>query len=379
MKSYRGIPKYIKNQITGMICTSQSILQRRGKVLIAPNGIRFPFGYRGVIVGLERQIASKVPSLKIESHDISNFSDGDCVTLSPNGTVSVVWESRSPMNGLFLTDACDQRCLMCPQPPSRHHDQTYKVAAEILKLLKPEQVETICITGGEPTTLGGKFIDIMTSIKRKFDHANILVLTNGKNFSNFQFAREFADIGLSNTTLCVSLHSDIEEINDEVAGVKGSFHQTIQGLYNLARFRQRVEVRHVISNFNAPRLEHFAHFVYRNFPFAIHTALMGMEMTGFAVTNYDRLWVDPYEYKHALGRAVALLHRGNLPVSVYNVPLCLLEQQTWTYARQSISGWKNCYLKICDGCSVKEKCCGFFSTSGDLLSTQIRPIVQKTS
>jgi His-Xaa-Ser system radical SAM maturase HxsC len=332
-----------------------------------------------VIVGLERQIAGRVSTIQLESQDISNFSDGDCVTLSPNGTVSVVWESRSPVNGLFLTDACDQRCLMCPQPPGRHDDHTYEVATELLKLLKPEQVETICITGGEPTTLGEKFIDIMTAIKRKFDHANVLILTNGKNFSSFQFAREFANIGLSNTTVCVSIHSDIEELNDEIAGAKGSFHKTTQGLYNLARFRQRVEIRHVISKLNAPRLEQFAHFVYRNFPFAVHTALMGMEMTGFAVTNYDRLWIDPYEYKHTLVRAVKLLHRANLAVSVYNVPLCLLEQPTWPYARQSISGWKNCYLKICDGCYAREKCCGFFSTSGDLLSTRIRPIVHKIS
>jgi His-Xaa-Ser system radical SAM maturase HxsC len=379
MKSYKGSPKYVKKQITGMICTSQSIVQRTGKVLIAPNGIRFPFGYRGVIVGLERQIACKVPTIQLESHDIRNFSDGDCVTLSPNGTVSVVWESRSPINGLFLTDACDQRCLMCPQPPSRHDEHTYEVATELLKLLKPEQVEAICVTGGEPTTLGGKFIDIMRAIKRKFDHAHVMILTNGKNFSNFQFAREFANIGLSNTTLCVSFHSDIEELNDEIAGVIGSFHKTTQGLYNLARFRQRVEIRHVISKLNAPRLEQFAHFVYRNFPFAIHTALMGMEMTGFAVTNYDQLWIDPYQYKHELVSAVKLLHRANLAVSVYNVPLCLLEQQTWPYARQSISGWKNCYLRICDGCYVKEKCCGFFSTSGDLLSTRIRPIVHEMS
>jgi His-Xaa-Ser system radical SAM maturase HxsC len=362
-----------------MICTSQPIFQRTGKVLRAPNGRRFPFGYRGVLAGLERQIACKVPTILLESHDISNFSDGDCVTLSPDGTVSLVWESCSPVNGLFLTDACDQHCLMCPQPPSRHDDHTYEVAIELLKLLKPEQVKAICITGGEPTTLGGKFIDIMKSIKRKFDHANVLILTNGKNFSNFQFAGEFANIGLSNTTVCVSFLSDIEELNDEIAGVKGSFHKTTQGLYNLARFRQRVEIRHVISKLNAPRLEQFTHFVYRNFPFAIHIALMGMEMTGFAVTNYDRLWIDPYEYKHALVRAVKLLHRANLAVSVYNVPLCLLEQSTWPYARQSISGWKNCYLRICDGCYVREKCCGFFSTSGDLLSTQIRPIAHHIS
>ncbi len=53
MKSYKGTPKHVKGQVTGMICTSKPIFQRAGKVLIAPNGIRFPFGYRGVIVGLE--------------------------------------------------------------------------------------------------------------------------------------------------------------------------------------------------------------------------------------------------------------------------------------------------------------------------------------
>jgi His-Xaa-Ser system radical SAM maturase HxsC len=347
-----------------------------GKIVVAPNGIRFPFGFRGVIASLEmeRQIVCRVPTIQIESHDIGTFLEGDCVSLLPDGTVSMVWESSAPTNALFLTDACDQRCLMCPQPPGHHNDQTYEIATELLKLLKPGQVKAICVTGGEPTILGGKFIEIMTAIKRKFDHAHIMILTNGKTFSNFQFAKEFADICLSDATLCVSLHSDIEELNDEIAGVKGSFHKTIQGLYNLARFRQRVEIRHVISKLNIPHLEQFAHFIYRNFPFASHTALMGMEMTGFAVANYDRLWIDPYEYKYELANAVKFLHRANLPVSVYNIPLCLLERSMWPYARQSISGWKNCYLKSCDECCVKEKCCGFFSTSGGLLSTQVQPV-----
>ncbi len=187
--------------------------------------------------------------------------------------------------------------------------------------------------------------------------------------------KAFAAIGLSDYLVCVSFHSDLEELNDRITGSKGTFHKTTQGLYNLARLKQRTEIRHVVSNLNAHRLEDFAQFLYRNFPFVYHVAFMGMEVTGYAQDNLGELWIDPYDYKGNLNRAIHHLHRTAIPVSSYNIPLCLLEKQSWPFARQSISDWKNCYTDACVGCRVKQMCCGVFTTSRDNLSPNIKRVV----
>jgi len=100
---------------------------------------------------------------------------------------------------------------------------------------------------------------------------------------------------------------------------------------------------------------------------------MGMEIIGLARDNYDAVWIDPYEYRDELSQAIRVLSRADMNVSIYNIPLCLIEKKYWSFARQSISEWKNDYLQICENCSVKSKCCGIFTTSGPHQSSYIIP------
>ena len=42
----------------------------------------------------------------------------------------------------------------------------------------------------------------------------------------------------------------------------------------------------------------------RNLPFVDHVALMGLENTGFALANQERLWIDPLDYADDLASGV---------------------------------------------------------------------------
>ena len=144
----------------------------------------------------------------------------------------------------------------------------------------------------------------------------------------------------------------------------------------VARFweaREPIEIRVVINRLNAPYLESIATFIYRNFPFVYHYAFMGMEITGLAVDNFNDIWIDPYEYRDQLSKAVNILSRAGTNVSVYNLPLCLLDKKIWGFAAKSISSWKNSYLDICNRCKVKRICSGVFTTSGLHQSNYISP------
>jgi His-Xaa-Ser system radical SAM maturase HxsC len=261
---------------------------------------------------------------------------------------------------------------MCPQPPKAHDRSLTETAKRILSLVKVEKNQTICLTGGEPTLLKDDFFDVLKLIVKKHPEAFVMMLTNGKSFSDFDFTKCFVSARPKDFLTCVSMHSDVDEVHDRIVGVKGSFYKTAMGLQNLARFRERIEIRVVINRLNAHRLESIATFIQRNFPFIYHCTFMGMEITGLARDNYDEVWIEPFEYRDQLSRAVKVLSRADMKVSIYNIPLCLVEPKSWNFARQSISGWKNDYLPVCDGCTVKKDCCGIFTTSGLHQSPYIR-------
>ena len=65
--------------------------------------------------------------------------------------------------------------------------------------------------------------------------------------------------------------------------------------------------------------------------------------------------------------------RKGLNVSVYNIPLCMCDNKIWHYAKQSISTWKNTFMKECDGCKLKTNCAGFFETSSQIDVKFIKP------
>jgi hypothetical protein len=126
--------------------------------------------------------------------------------------------------------------------------------------------------------------------------------------------------------------------------------------------KQKVEIRVVLHRITAPRIQETCTWIARNLPFVDHVALMGLENTGFALANQDLLWIDPIDYRRDLAVGVDILTAAGVNVSIYNLPLCLLDPKVWPFATQSISDWKNAYLPVCGSCAVKDRCAGFFST-----------------
>ena len=90
---------------------------------------------------------------------------------------------------------------------------------------------------------------------------------------------------------------------------------------------------------------------------------MGMETTGKAKDNLEDLWVDPFNYRDLLSAAVRHLSRRNVRASIFNLPLCILPDHLWTFARKSISTWKEIYFPDCEDCYLKDICGGNFGTN----------------
>ena len=267
-------------------------------------------------------------------------------------------------NVLFITSQCNNRCLMCCQPPNNSNDLERNYIKNIRLIdTAPTTLPSIGITGGEPTLLGNKLFSLINHIKDKLPETEIHLLTNGRAFADLNYAKKLKQCGSDKILIGIPIHSDCALDHDYITQSKGSFDETMLGLYNLERCGFDVELRIVLNKITCQRLPQMANFIYRNLPFVRYVAFMGMEYTGCTIKNHNLVWIDPLEYKEQLERAVCELSRWGLNVSVFNLTHCVLNKNLWKHAVKSISDWKNIYADFCGECSMKEKCCGLFSTS----------------
>lgn len=377
VKQFSGQASNVNKSIIGRVTKhKKGIFNRKDYVLISDIPDNSLWGYAGLITVNTAHEINK-PHIKAPDKSILNeINDNDIVKLDPNGEITVIWEHKSPHNYVLLTERCNCRCMTCPQPPAFSDDKIrFGNNYKLLSLIDSKTTQKIGLTGGEPTLVGDHLLKLITLCRDNLPNTTLNLLTNGRMFSKFEFTKRLAEINHPRLIICVSLGSDTDIINDKIMGAKGSFFETIAGLHNLALFQQKVEIRIVIHLKNYDRLPQIAEFIYRNCPFVIHVAFMGMEITGLCLDNIKELWIDPVEYNNQLRTAVLQLDRQLMNVSIYNVPLCLLPEVIWSFARQSISTWKNIYMPICESCSVKKECCGVFSTSGSFQSNNIKPII----
>ncbi len=291
------------------------------------------------------------------------LAKGDIVRLDvAQGSLRVLYRKASPHNFLFFTERCNSRCLMCSQPPRDINDD-YLIddILEAIPLMSPD-TEQLGITGGEPTLVGDRLLDVLDSIHRNLPRTAVHMLTNGRNFERGKLAADIGNIGLADLMLGVPLYSDTASRHDFVVQARGAFDETIRGLYNLARFEVPIEIRFVTHAQTVDRLPQTARYIARNLPFVRQVAFMGLEMTGFARSNVGALWIEAEDYVDKLAEAVDELPRSITPF-IYNHPLCVLPRKLWPYSRQSISDWKNIYHDECGECAARTECGGFFASS----------------
>jgi His-Xaa-Ser system radical SAM maturase HxsC len=301
-------------------------------------------------------------------------AEGDIVRVVPRrGMVRVLFRRSSNHNSFLTTERCNNYCLMCSQPPKDVDDSW--IVDEILNtlpLIDPNTRE-IGFTGGEPTLLGPDFLRILRACKTWLPRTAVHILSNGRRFADEQFAQEYASIDHPDMMVGIPVYSDLANVHDYVVQADGAFDETIRGILNLKRLKQRVEIRVVLHRQTYSRLPQLAEFLARNLLFVDHVALMGLEITGFTRANLNALWIDPYDYREQLSAAVHTLASYRMHVSIYNLQHCLLPESLWPYARRSISDWKNEYMAECEGCAKREECAGFFSSAKLRYSSHITP------
>lgn len=297
--------------------------------------------------------------------DAKIVQPGDVIEVQPHASkVGVRYRRGSNGNVLFATERCNSYCLMCSQPPRQIEDD-WRVAqlCDLADLIDSDE-RSLAISGGEPTLLGDGLAKVIRHCAAALPKTHLHVLSNGRLLGDGEYATQFRDIH-PHLTWGVPMYGDGFAVHDHIVQSEGAFAQTLRGLYALERAGQRIEVRVVLVRPTVERLVALARFIYRNLPFVEHVALMGVEPIGFAKANYTAVWMDPVDMAPALMDAVTFLAERCIPVSLYNLPLCVLPRELWPFAQKSISDWKQDYLSACNDCAAKTHCSGFFSWIND--------------
>lgn len=367
MKLYhQGKATGLSNRTVAKI-TTEIACGNRGNYFFLTPSIISGLDYTGFAAVLTRDedtegVKAGVPIISgFENFDF--LRPGYIVSVEPNGLTHVLYRPESHNNAIFITARCNNNCIMCSQPPKESKETEWVESHLKVINLIDDAPETLCITGGEPTLLGSDLVKILTRATNKLPNTNLYMLTNGRSFVEESFVKDIALIPGLRLLSAIPLYADVAPIHDYIVQSKNAFNETVTGIYNMAHYNLPVEIRIVLHKQTLPRLLPLMDFIYHNFPFVSHVALMGLENMGYVKKNWKLLWVDPVDYKDELLAAVQFLHYRRIHVSVYNLPLCIINKELWLFARRSISDFKNIYLDECENCASKTQCCGLFKSS----------------
>ncbi len=370
MKQIQGKPINIGEDIVGRITFGKNVFQRSDEILVSKDASTSAFGYVATITTKETIADNGKPCCVV--NDINDFHEGDVVVVNKQGEIIFVYEIKSNHNAIMATERCNHCCIMCPQPPILQEKDKTPFNLKLISLFDKHTKE-IGITGGEPTLIGDNLFVLINHIKKELPKTAISILSNGVKFADKKYAMKLAKCRHHDLQIDIPLFSDIAEEHNRIVGAK-TFYKTVQGLYNLALFHQRIGIRIVVHKQTYKRLSQFADYIYHNFPFVVQVTFMQMETTGLAKENFDQLWIDPYDYNTELREAVLLLVDRGMKSYIYNEQLCVLPEDIRCYAQQSISDWKDIYISECEGCVLRGQCAGFFESNREAHSSHIKKV-----
>ena len=346
--------------LVGKIVTSpvDSEESRRSCIFIRHNNFDDCNNYAAIIEASE-SIPTTGRFIQIQDAN-SIWQEGDVVQIVPseNKIVSLFKQAWNA-NGLYVTDLCNSHCIMCPQPPQSSDSVQQPFLEQLIDCL-PDNVEEIGITGGEPTMLGNRLIYLLQRLALKSPNCQTHILSNARRLQDFAYVKKISECGLNKLSFGVPIYSSVPEIHNFIVQSKNAFTETCNGIANLERLGIPIEIRIVLHKQVIPGLYELVQWLYFNMSYVSHIAIMGMEHAGYVRKNWDLLWISPEEYQVELFKSIQYLYLRKMNISIYNLPLCLLDRRLWKFARNSISDFKISYIDECNRCIERSNCGGLF-------------------
>lgn len=302
-------------------------------------------------------------------YDVNGFSlrvhtrhpeslDGDVVLVVPRrGTLHRLIRASSNHNTLLVTEQCDQKCIMCSQPPKKYHADMFDQFLQAVTLAP--KAATIGLSGGEPFLHKARLLEFLRKAQAVRPDIRFHILTNGQHFERTDEA-DLKSLNMASILWGVPIYAANSSIHDRIVAKEGAFEILERNFALLGKAGAILELRTVVLNSNIAELEELANYVTRRLSFAHVWAIMQLENIGYARMNWDAEFCDTSAEFDGIANAVDLSIGRGLRTKLYNFPLCTVPPAYREYCTLSISDWKQKFLPACHDCSLRSSCTGFF-------------------
>lgn len=283
---------------------------------------------------------------------------GDVLLILPGKAVAHrLIRANSRHNTFLVTEQCDQLCVMCSQPPKKHHNDIFDQLG-IAASLAPQNAY-IGISGGEPLLHKERLFQLLKDAAANRPDLRFHILSNGQHFApdDMNFLEE---LGPDRVLWGIPLYAAEPALHDQIVGKTGAFNRLQANFAMLAETGASIELRTVILKQNWSSLPALADYAWTKLPFIRTWALMQLENIGYGRMNWDISFQDTSIDFSNLSKAVNLAMTRGLNVSLFNFPLCTVPRDYRRFAPSTISDWKRKYLPQCDNCEIRSTCGGFF-------------------
>lgn len=290
------------------------------------------------------------------------IDSGDIASIHMN-KLRIILSRRANHNTLLITERCNNLCEFCSQPPKNNQDDwLLDVAKYVIAAFKYDGL--IGISGGEPLLYGEIFIAFLEFVASSSPNTALHILTNGRAFKDLSFTEKIVEMADKvPMTFGIPLYSTVEDIHNKLVGSPDAFSETVSGIINAGNSGLNIELRFIPTQENYTDISSVVEMASRVFSNINQISVMNLEATGWARKNWQKLYCEPQNYIEELRLAIDVAERSQLPLTLFNYPLCHLPHEAWQYSVQSISDWKNYYPESCQKCTVIKQCGGYFSSS----------------
>lgn len=262
----------------------------------------------------------------------------------------------SNSNTILLTERCDQKCLMCSQPPKDRDYMHWELYKEAINFVPPDAV--IGVSGGEPTIFLSELLDFIENAVNVYPNIRFHILSNAQHFEKKHSYKLFSL--RENILWGIPIYASDPDLHDHIVGKNGAFDKLLKGFNILLNSSSRVELRTVVLGDNYSNFLALAHFLTTHLSWAEVWAIMQLEPIGFARIDWQAKFVDTSENFEILEEVLKLTELKDMKTLLYNFPICTVKPRFRQRCVKSISDWKQKYLDECNVCVCKTGCAGFF-------------------
>ena len=244
------------------------------------------------------------------------------------------------MNNAYIAlgYACNQRCSFCPcsKDDKLLKALTMQQIEEIMDSLADNNIDSVIISGGEPTVHSTFFDTVSYALLKNF---KINILSNSELFSEPAFFENFSkiiNINSKNITVTTTIHSQIAKEHEAVNGSIGSFERSLTGLMNLAEIGVHVIVKHCITTQNYKDLKKFYMYIHDRLPLNISIQFCSIDYCGIGDKERDSQKIvfpelDPY-FEEMFDCCIENENIGQKRnVYCINMPFCSVDPFYWNY------------------------------------------------